>query len=61
MCHPHAMERLEDFGSLSDETLLRIPSAKFEVATPPEAAISEDCEIWSLGHAKGFSSGDELG
>ena len=61
MCLPHAMERLEDFGSYSDETLLRIPAARFEVATPPEAAISKDCDLWSLCHAKGISSGDERG
>ena len=61
MCLPYNPERVEEAGRHFDETVRRIQVERFEITTPPEAAICKECDLRMLCHAEGIISRDARG
>ena len=61
MCLPYNPERVEEAGRHFDETVHSIQAERFEVTTPPEAAICKECDLRMLCHAEGIIARDARG
>ena len=60
MSLPYDPERVEEAGWHFDETVRRIQAERFEVTTPPEAAICKECDLRTLCGSEGVIRRSEV-
>ena len=60
MSLPYHPERVEEAGRHFDETVRRIQAERFEVTTPPEAAICKECDLRTLCASEGVIRKSEV-
>ena len=57
MVLPYRPDRVQEAGRHFDETVRSIRAGEFNVVTPPEAAICDECDLRMLCHAEGVIGG----
>jgi hypothetical protein len=60
MSLPYDPERVEEAGRHFDETVRCIQAERFEVTTPPEAAICKECDLRTLCGSEGVIRRSEV-